>query len=177
MQRRELLSSVAAGGSLILGGCTTSNLGKVAPNTKISETESDRRSTSTALKGFEIGERMENVNPHSIVIVNKGEETQIIELSISAPVRNETLLEYTYSLSPGKKVRGKLWDPAYYNIRIHLPEVGKFHKKSINIFDYCNSYGTNIRIQSKENITSTTTSTTAGCNSPEFPTPNTTKTE
>lgn len=153
--------SAALVGALLLSGCSA------AP----SESQRDAIPVEESTRSFEIGERVDDVSPHGVTVVNDGNETRTVAVSVAVPVRNETLLNRTYSLAPDERVEGELRRPAYYELAVALPGSGASHRGAIDIFDHCNSYGTTLTVHSDGTVSSRTTSSLAGCERAQFPTP------
>lgn len=166
MERRTLLLSTALVAGIFLSGCSLAPL----------QNEVGTISVNQSTGSFEIGDRVDDVNPHPVTIGNNGSETRTFTLSVAAPVRNETLLKRSYSLSPGETVQGEFHRPAYYELTVSLSGSATRHSEVIDYFDYCNSYATTVTIQANGNISSWMGSTMAGCERPEFPTPEPTET-
>jgi hypothetical protein len=152
---------VLVGGLLLVSGC----------GTPLSGSDREPIPVEGSADSFEIGERADGVSPHDVTVVNEGNETRRVAVSVAVPVRNETLLNRTYSLSPGERLAGALRRPAYYELTVGLPGRAADHSDAIDSFDHCNSYGTTVTVHSNGSFSSRTGSTLAGCENAQFPTP------
>ncbi|QPV63460.1 hypothetical protein I7X12_02150 [Halosimplex litoreum] len=160
-RRRVLLVAAVLVGGLVLSGCG-------AP---LSGDEREPIPVDGSGQSFAIGDPVEDVSPHTVTVVNDGNEIRTVAVSVAVPVRNETLLNRSYSLAPGERVRGELRRPAYYELAVDLPRREATHSDAIETFDHCNSYGTTVQIRSDGSLSARTGSTLAGCENAQFPTP------
>lgn len=167
MKRRELLG-VGAIGFLGTGGITAVATG--FGDSDESSSEMDGQESETPFNVFSVGEPTEEVIPWNVSLRNAGTKSRTVELKITAPARNDTLLDRSYSIPKGRFVSGKLREPMYYELQATLEE--KQHVMGVgDSFDTCNEHWTTLTITGDGTIESESLHTTIACEDVDVRTP------
>jgi len=182
MKRRRLLA--ALGGSLALAGClsrgsepgiTDSPTGSTGSAGTDSPEAGDPTGTSSAgtwsdPDPFSLGEAG-GANPHELTVDNSGDVARTVELRITDVERESILLDRSYTLPPGEGIGGSLRGPAEYEVRVALPGAGTEHVTTVDYFDTCNDYGTEVTIGADGSLSSETFTTAMECDPTPTETP------
>jgi hypothetical protein len=161
MKRRELLG-VSVVGLLGTGGITA--VATDFGDSNESSSEPDDQDSETPFKMFSVGEPTEEVIPWNVSLRNAGTKSRTVELKITAPVRNDTLMNRSYSIPEGEFVSGKLREPMYYELQVTLEENEKRHVVGVGeSFDTCNEHWTTLTMTGNGTIESESLHTTIAC--------------
>jgi hypothetical protein len=175
MKRRRFLA--AAGVSLGVAGCLSreSEPGGTNPGTD-TPTAGDTDETATKTPGetpgsggtppsdgFELGETIGDVNPHEFRVSNDGDVSRTVDLRITDAETDGTLLDQSYTLPAKGNIAGLLRGPAEYDVRVAVPGTGTEHVTTIDLFDTCNDYGTNVTVGPDGSVSSQTFTTAMDC--------------
>jgi hypothetical protein len=144
------------------GGTDTPTPGSTETDTR-SETPTPRSTVAPDETAFDIGEPAGDFNPHGLSLLNEGEETRTVDLRIADAGAGETLLEESYTLASGERVDGTIEPLGAYEVRVAIPETGAEHVTTVDYFDVCNSYGTDVTIDADGSISSRMWQTLAAC--------------
>jgi hypothetical protein len=163
--RHAFLTVVLAAGFMTIAGC----LGSIAGPT---QNEEPTEEPSPEFDAFDIGEPSQDANPHDVTLWNDANTTRTITLNISAPVREETILQQSYTLQAGEEIHGVFREPAYYTLQGIVGDDGSEFTVTIDHFDTCNHYGTGVSINPDGEVETSMLSTAVGCpDEVTFPTP------
>jgi hypothetical protein len=154
MKRRRVL--VVLGTSLTVAGCLSDGS---------TENSTDPDSPDNRDTLFTVATGRDEVNAHVLTVQNTDTTSRTVQLHITDVATDEALLDRSYSLASGEKIRGELRGPAEYVVRITLPEIGSEAIITVDYFDTCNEYETIATIARDRTITSETLRTDVECGS------------